>query len=91
MLRKLNLHSVCEEAFVLIFMSALENALQLMILGNLCTRRCPFCDVAHGRPQIADINEPRNLAIAVKKLNLKHVLITSVNRDDMIDGGANQF
>ena len=92
MLRKLNLHSVCEEASCPnIYECFGKRTATFMILGNLCTRRCPFCDVAHGRPQKADINEPKNLAIAVKKLNLKHVVITSVNRDDMIDGGANQF
>ena len=92
MLRKLNLHSVCEEASCPnIYECFGKRTATFMILGNLCTRRCPFCDVAHGRPQKADINEPKNLAIAVKKLKLKHVVITSVNRDDMIDGGASQF
>jgi lipoic acid synthetase len=92
MLRKLNLHSVCEEASCPnIYECFGKRTATFMILGNLCTRRCPFCDVAHGRPKKADINEPKNLAIAVQKLNLKHVVITSVNRDDMIDGGATQF
>jgi lipoic acid synthetase len=62
-----------------------------MIMGDLCTRRCPFCDVAHGKPQALDENEPRQLAEAVQKLALKYVVITSVNRDDLRDGGAGHF
>jgi lipoic acid synthetase len=62
-----------------------------MIMGDLCTRRCPFCDVAHGKPQPLDANEPRQLAEAVQKMALKYVVITSVNRDDLRDGGAGHF
>jgi len=62
-----------------------------MILGDLCTRRCPFCDVAHGRPQAPDENEPINLATTIAALKLKYVVITSVDRDDLRDGGAGHF
>jgi lipoic acid synthetase len=62
-----------------------------MIMGDMCTRRCPFCDVGHGRPQPLDPNEPKNLADAVKVLGLNFVVITSVYRDDLKDGGASHF
>ena len=62
-----------------------------MIMGDICTRRCPFCDVAHGRPNVLDLNEPKHLAETVKNLNLKYVVITSVDRDDLKDGGAQHF
>jgi lipoic acid synthetase len=62
-----------------------------MIMGDLCTRRCPFCDVAHGKPQALDADEPRQLAEAVQTMALKYVVITSVNRDDLRDGGAEHF
>ena len=62
-----------------------------MILGDLCTRRCPFCDVAHGRPQPPDENEPQHLAETIKLMQLKYVVITSVDRDDLKDGGAKHF
>jgi len=62
-----------------------------MILGDICTRRCPFCDVAHGRPESVDESEPRHLAEAISKLGLKYVVITSVDRDDLRDGGAQHF
>ena len=62
-----------------------------MILGDLCTRRCPFCDVAHGRPQAPDAEEPRNLATTIAALKLRYVVITSVDRDDLRDGGAAHF
>lgn len=60
----------------------------IMILGNLCTRACKFCSVPHGRPKEVDTDEPRRVAEAVKKMNLKHIVMTSVDRDDMPDGGA---
>jgi lipoyl synthase len=62
-----------------------------MILGDLCTRRCPFCDVAHGRPKPPDEHEPANLARTIAALKLKYVVITSVDRDDLRDGGAQHF
>jgi len=62
-----------------------------MIMGNVCTRRCPFCDVAHGRPKPLDINEPNKLAQSISQMNLPYVVITSVNRDDLKDGGARHF
>ena len=62
-----------------------------MIMGALCTRRCPFCDVAHGRPQALDAAEPEHVANAVERMRLKYVVITSVDRDDLRDGGAAHF
>ncbi len=62
-----------------------------MIMGDICTRRCPFCDVAHGRPGSLDADEPSNLARTVKTMGLDHVVITSVDRDDLRDGGASHF
>jgi lipoic acid synthetase len=62
-----------------------------MILGDLCTRRCPFCDVAHGRPLAPDVNEPDQLAKTIQLMQLKYVVITSVDRDDLKDGGASHF
>lgn len=92
LLRQQKLHTVCEEA-------ACPNLPQcfaggtatFMIMGDICTRRCPFCDVAHGRPNQLDPNEPQHLADTVKNLNLKYVVITSVDRDDLKDGGAQHF
>src|SRR6185436_9939264 len=62
-----------------------------MILGDICTRRCPFCDVAHGRPLDPDADEPRHLAETIAQLKLRYVVITSVDRDDLKDGGARHF
>ena len=62
-----------------------------MILGAICTRRCPFCDVAHGRPLAPDADEPRKLAKTIAEMALKYVVITSVDRDDLRDGGAQHF
>jgi lipoic acid synthetase len=62
-----------------------------MIMGDKCTRRCPFCDVGHGRPDPLDVNEPANLARTIAALKLKYVVITSVDRDDLRDGGAGHF
>jgi lipoic acid synthetase len=62
-----------------------------MILGDICTRRCPFCDVGHGRPLAPDADEPAHLADTIAKLGLRYVVITSVDRDDLKDGGAQHF
>ena len=62
-----------------------------MIMGDRCTRRCSFCDVAHGRPAPLDQDEPRRLAITISEMALKYVVITSVDRDDLRDGGAEHF
>ena len=62
-----------------------------MIMGDICTRRCPFCDVGHGRPNALDVDEPKNLAKTIAALRLKYVVITSVDRDDLRDGGAGHF
>jgi len=62
-----------------------------MIMGDICTRRCPFCDVGHGRPNPLDADEPRHLGETIAALKLKYVVITSVDRDDLRDGGARHF
>lgn len=91
-LRDNNLHSVCEEAACPNLNECFsQGTATFMIMGDLCTRRCPFCDVAHGKPNALDKNEPLNLANTIKKLALKYVVITSVNRDDLRDGGAGHF
>jgi lipoic acid synthetase len=92
LLRKNNLHSVCEEASCPnIYECFSKGTATFMIMGDICTRRCAFCDVAHGRPNKLDPNEPENLANAIAKLGLKYVVITSVDRDDLLDGGAKHF
>ena len=92
LLRKNNLHSVCEEASCPNIGECFgKGTATFMILGDLCTRRCPFCDVAHGRPNPPDAAEPQNLARAVSELRLSHVVVTSVDRDDLRDGGAGHF
>ncbi|MEO7727032.1 MAG: lipoyl synthase, partial [Burkholderiales bacterium] len=91
-LRSHNLHTVCEEASCPNIGECFgKGTATFMILGDLCTRRCPFCDVAHGRPQAPDANEPQNLAVTIAALKLKYVVITSVDRDDLRDGGAAHF
>src|ERR1700690_3287574 len=91
-LRENKLHTVCEEASCpnIGECFALGTA-TFMILGDLCTRRCPFCDVAHGRPAPPDAEEPQQLAEAIAVLALDYVVITSVDRDDLRDGGAQHF
>lgn len=92
LMRELNLHTVCEEA-------ACPNIGQcwskghatVMILGDTCTRACAFCNVKTGRPMAVDPHEPEHLAEAVARLGLSHVVITSVDRDDLADGGSGQF
>lgn len=91
-LREANLHSVCEEASCPNIGECFgKGTATFMIMGDLCTRRCPFCDVGHGRPLPLDLDEPRHLAETIAKLKLKYVVITSVDRDDLRDGGAEHF
>ncbi|WP_156499607.1 lipoyl synthase, partial [Oleiphilus sp. HI0061] len=91
-LRKHKLHSVCEEASCPNLGECFGGGTAtFMIMGDICTRRCPFCDVAHGRPKPLAENEPRELAIAIADMALRYVVITSVDRDDLRDGGAQHF
>jgi lipoic acid synthetase len=91
-LREQGLHTVCEEARCPNIGECFSSGTAtFMVLGDLCTRRCPFCDVAHGRPQPPDEAEPGHLAETVARLGLKYVVITSVDRDDLRDGGAGHF
>ena len=91
-LREQNLHTVCEEATCPNIAECFGNGTAtFMILGDICTRRCPFCDVAHGRPLAPDAQEPRHLAQTIALLKLKYVVVTSVDRDDLRDGGASHF
>jgi lipoyl synthase len=91
-LRERNLHSVCEEAACPNLAECFHHGTAtFMIMGDLCTRRCPFCDVAHGKPKPLDPNEPEQLADAIQAMALKYVVITSVDRDDLRDGGAAHF
>ena len=92
MLREHKLHTVCEEASCPNIGECFgKGTATFMILGDLCTRRCPFCDVAHGKPLPPDANEPENLARSIGLLKLNYVVITSVDRDDLRDGGAQHF
>jgi lipoic acid synthetase len=91
-LRDHKLHSVCEEASCPNLGECFSNGTAtFMIMGDICTRRCPFCDVAHGRPNPLDENEPVHLAEAIADMGLRYVVITSVDRDDLRDGGAGHF
>jgi lipoic acid synthetase len=92
LLREHQLHTVCEEASCPNIGECFgKGTATFMILGDICTRRCPFCDVAHGKPQPPDANEPAQLAQSIALLKLKYVVITSVDRDDLRDGGALHF
>ena len=92
LMRSANLNTVCEEAACPnIGECWAKGHATVMVLGSVCTRSCKFCNVKTGLPDKLDPHEPENLAIAVAKLNLKHVVITSVDRDDLEDGGANHF
>ncbi len=92
LLRTLNLHTVCEEARCPNIGECFDNSTAtFMILGDICTRRCGFCAVTHGRPTGLDREEPHRVAHAVQVLGLEHAVITSVNRDDLADGGAGIF
>ncbi len=91
-LRERGLHTICEEAACPNLGECFSNGTAtFLIMGDICTRRCPFCDVAHGRPNPLDENEPRRLAETVAAMKLKYVVITSVDRDDLRDGGAAHF
>ena len=91
-LRDANLHTVCEEASCPNIGECFgKGTATFMIMGDKCTRRCPFCDVGHGRPDPLDLQEPLHLAQTIAKLALKYVVITSVDRDDLRDGGAQHF
>lgn len=92
LLRKSNLSSVCEEANCPNLGECFSGGTAtFMIMGDICTRRCPFCDVGHGKPNALDEAEPKKLAEAIAELQLKYVVITSVDRDDLRDGGAAHF
>jgi len=91
-LRENNLHTVCEEASCPNLGECFaQGTATFMIMGDICTRRCPFCDVAHGKPFALDPLEPVNLAKTIELMQLKYVVITSVDRDDLRDGGAGHF
>lgn len=91
-LRDNGLHTVCEEAACPNLGECFSRGTAtFMIMGDLCTRRCPFCDVAHGKPLALDADEPLKLAETVAQMGLSYVVITSVNRDDLRDGGAGHF
>jgi lipoic acid synthetase len=91
-LREHKLHTVCEEASCPNIGECFgKGTATFMIMGDKCTRRCPFCDVGHGRPDPLDADEPLNLAKTIAALKLKYVVITSVDRDDLRDGGAGHF
>ena len=91
-LREHHLHTVCEEATCPNIGECFgQGTATFMILGDLCTRRCPFCDVGHGKPLPPDENEPQQLAETIAAMKLKYVVITSVDRDDLKDGGAGHF
>jgi lipoic acid synthetase len=91
-LREQRLHTVCEEASCPNIGECFgKGTATFMILGDICTRRCPFCDVAHGRPLAPDAEEPLHLAETIARLHLAYVVVTSVDRDDLKDGGAQHF
>lgn len=92
LLRENNLVTVCEEASCPNLSECFSHGTAtFMIMGDKCTRRCSFCDVAHGRPDPLDVNEPANLAHTIAAMKLRYVVITSVDRDDLKDGGASHF
>ncbi|HSD37097.1 MAG TPA: lipoyl synthase [Rhodocyclaceae bacterium] len=91
-LREHKLHTVCEEASCPNIHECFgKGTATFMIMGDICTRRCPFCDVGHGRPDPLNQDEPRDLAETIAAMRLKYVVITSVDRDDLRDGGAQHF
>ena len=92
LVRQQHLATVCEEANCPNIGECFgKGTLAFMILGNTCTRRCPFCDVAHGRPALPDASEPKKLAQTIEELKLSYVVITSVTRDDLEDGGSSHY
>ncbi len=92
LLREQQLHTVCEEASCPNLTECFSHGTAtFMIMGDICTRRCPFCDVAHGRPLPLDEQESEHLAVAIGRMGLRYVVITSVDRDDLHDGGAGHF
>ncbi|WP_446896984.1 lipoyl synthase [Clostridium sp. LBM24168] len=92
MVRNLSLHTVCENAICPNIGKCFKNkTATFMVMGDICTRNCRFCAVSKGRPSALDSREPKNVAIASRKLGLKHTVITSVTRDDLEDGGADHF
>ncbi len=92
LLRENGLHSVCEEAACPNLGECFSHGTAtFMIMGDICTRRCPFCDVAHGKPKPLDAQEPEHLARAIADMGLRYVVVTSVDRDDLRDGGAGHF
>lgn len=91
-LRENRLHTVCEEASCPNLSECFsQGTATFMIMGDKCTRRCSFCDVAHGKPDPLDPEEPHNLAKTIAQMQLRYVVITSVDRDDLLDGGASHF
>ncbi len=91
-LREQKLHTVCEEASCPNIGECFgKGTATFMIMGDICTRRCPFCDVGHGRPNPLDTEEPKHLAETIAALRLRYVVVTSVDRDDLRDGGAQHF
>jgi lipoic acid synthetase len=91
-LRENRLHTVCEEASCPNIGECFSGGTAtFMIMGDICTRRCPFCDVAHGRPDPLDADEPENLGQTIRDMRLRYVVVTSVDRDDLRDGGAGHF
>ena len=91
-LRENRLHTVCEEASCPNIGECFSGGTAtFMIMGDICTRRCPFCDVAHGRPDPLDADEPENLGQTIRDMGLRYVVVTSVDRDDLRDGGAGHF
>ena len=92
LLREHQLHTICEEAACPNLGECFtQGTATFLIMGQICTRRCPFCDVAHGKPDPLDKNEPAHLAKTIAAMKLKHVVVTSVDRDDLRDGGAAHF
>src|SRR2546428_1530036 len=92
LMRELNLHTVCEEAQCPNIGECWHHGTAtFMILGGVCTRACSYCAVAHGRPAPPDVDEPERVANAIRALDLTYVVITSVDRDDLSDGGASIF
>src|ERR1700693_101202 len=92
LMRELHLHTVCEEAHCPNIGECWNHGTAtFMILGDVCTRACAYCAVSHGRPALPDPNEPARVADAIRVLGLNYVVITSVDRDDLADGGASAF